>query len=284
MGSIRRASVAGMFYEAIQDRLIQQIEWAFTHALGPGSIPQPVKAPIKDILGLITPHAGYMYSGPIAAHGYYALAVKGTPDLFIILGPNHTGYGVPVSVMGEGVWETPLGQVVIDSEAAKYIVRVSGVADFDYSAHLYEHSIEVQLPFLQYIYGKFKFVPICLMLHNLDVAKDLAKAINSYATETGKRVVVIATSDFTHYEPHEIAVKKDKMAIDCILELNSKKFYEVLLEHDMSICGPGPIMTLIEYAKMSDAKNVKLLKYATSGDITGDKSAVVGYASIVFSR
>lgn len=285
---IRTPSVAGTFYEGSREALKAQIEWAFTHKLGPGSLPKAVIKGQRKIIGLIAPHAGYMYSGPIAAHGYLQLATNGKPELFIILGPNHTGLGSGIAVDFGEDWETPLGIVRVNDEVAKKISVKSGIVDLDSLAHKYEHSIEVQLPFLQYIFGSdIAIVPITMMIQTLDAAKSIAKAIYDVEKELNLDIVVIASTDFTHYEPHTIATRKDKLVIDAILELDANKVYERVTSYNISMCGPGPVMTLIEYVKlkMSEVKvQAKLLKYATSGDITGDKSAVVGYASILFTK
>ncbi len=279
----RYPTVAGSFYEYDPEKLKKQIEWAFTHKLGPGKLPQLNIERRKETLGVIVPHAGYMYSGPIAAHAYLKLAEEGLPETIILIGPNHTGYGSAISVMTKGSWVTPLGEVEIDEEMAKIIVKESGIAAPDEKAHIYEHSNEVQLPFLQYIYGsRFKIVPITLMLQTPEVAKDIAKAIHKAWSHIGRDLIIVATTDFTHYEPHSIATRKDKLIIDKIIKLDSEGLYKTIEEYNVSMCGPGPVMTLIELAKFTNAKNVILLAYATSGDITGDKSAVVGYASIQF--
>jgi len=285
---IRLPAVAGAFYEGNAEALKAQIEWTFTHSLGPGTLPKPViKGPRKTI-GLISPHAGYMYSGPVAAHGYFQLAIDGMPELFIILGPNHTGLGSGISIDYGEDWETPLGIAKVRDDVAKEIAAKSGIADLDPLAHKYEHSIEVQLPFLQYIFkNEISIVPITMMMQSPDEAKTLAKAIYDVEKELGLDIMVIATTDFTHYEPHSIAIKKDKLVIEAILELNTDKVYERVTSYNISMCGPGPVMTLIEYAKLRSREyevSAKLLKYATSGDITGDKSAVVGYGSILFSK
>ncbi len=277
----RHPSVAGLFYAGDPATLRSQIEELFTHRLGPGSTPHLSPERKKESLGFVVPHAGYMYSGPIAAHAYYKIASEGKPDAFIIIGPNHTGYGTLVSVMAEGEWLTPLGRVPIDAELAMEITKESIYADIDEKAHLYEHSIEVQLPFLQYIYGEsISFVPIVMLNQEPAVARDLAKAIIEAINKLGKDVVIIASSDFTHYEPHDIAVSKDKMAIDAIIDLDPEKLHAVVEKYGISMCGPGPVMTLLYMGRDIGSKRAELLAYATSGDVTGDKSAVVGYAAI----
>ncbi len=277
---IRYPVVAGYFYERDPESLRKQIEKSFLHFLGPGSLPRVSKIRNRLSIGFVSPHAGYMYSGPIAAHTYYALAGEGKPDTVIIAGPNHTGLGVGVSVMVEGVWKTPLGDAPIDSELAKAIVKISGYAAPDELAHLEEHSVEVQIPFLQYIFGDVRIVPIVLMLQTPNIAKDLAEAIYKASEKLGRDIVFIASTDFSHYVPHETAYKKDHMAIEKILNIDPEGLYNTIEKYDISMCGPGPVMTLLYLAKKCGITRAELLKYATSGDVTGDKGLVVGYASI----
>jgi len=279
---VRRAAVAGYFYPGDKVKLIETIEWCFKHRLGPGDLPRLFKERKKHVLGYIVPHAGYIYSGPIAAHAFYDMALGGAPESIIILGTNHTGYGKPISVYPSGVWETPLGKLHVDAELARLVVNNSQLADVDTYAHLEEHSIEVQLPFIQYLFGDaVKILPIVMGIHTPEAAKDLAHAVNSAVKGLNRDVIVLSSSDFSHYEPHDVAVRKDMLAIDNITKLDVEGFYRAIVEENISVCGPGGIMTLIELAKLNGAKGV-LLKYATSGDVWGDKSAVVGYASIKF--
>lgn len=282
MKKTRRPVVAGYFYPDNRDKLIETIEWSFKHALGPGNLPTLSSERRKNVIGYVVPHAGYIYSGPIAAHAYYDMAMHGVPETVIVIGTNHTGVGKPVSIYPEGTWETPLGALKVDSELARDIVKRSDIADLDTYAHLEEHSVEVQLPFLQYIYGeKVMFLPIVVGVHTPETAKDLASAILSSVRNLNRDTIILSSSDLNHYEPHNATVEKDMLAISKILELNTEEFYKVILEKDISICGPGGIMTLMEITKSLNGK-ASLLKHATSGDVWGDKSAVVGYASIKF--
>lgn len=277
---IRYPVVAGYFYEQDPESLRKQIEKLFLHSLGPGSLPKINNIRNKLSVGFVSPHAGYMYSGPIAAHTYHAIAREGKPDTIIIAGPNHTGLGVGVSIMVEGVWKTPLGDVLIDSELAKAIVKISEYAAPDELAHLEEHSVEVQIPFLQYIFGDIKIVPIVLMLQTPSVAKDLAEAVYEASKEIGRDIIFIASTDFSHYVPYETAYKKDHMAIEKILNIDPEGLYDTVERYGISMCGPGPVMVLLYLARKYGVTRAELLKYATSGDVTGDKGLVVGYASI----
>ncbi|MEM2439728.1 MAG: AmmeMemoRadiSam system protein B [Candidatus Bathyarchaeia archaeon] len=283
MAKVRHPCQAGAFYARSAEALRRQIEECFLNELGPGEIPSVVQAGARRIIGLVCPHAGYMYSGPVAAHAYYSLALDGRPDVVVIFGPNHTGYGSALAIMNEGVWRTPLGDVEVDGETASQIVRESRIVDVDEAAHRYEHSIEVQLPFLQYLFGSsFKFVPICFLMQDLhssmEVGQATAKAL------AGKNAVIIASSDMTHYEPHKVAVRKDRLALQAVEEMDEAKFYSTIEEHRISACGYGPIAALITAAKALGVKEAKLLCYKTSGDVSGDYSAVVGYAAVQFTK
>lgn len=280
----RSPAVAGSFYESSKETLVKRLRWCFTHFLGPGVLPSDTLKRSGEAIGLISPHAGYMYSGPIAANGFYEISLRLKPEIFIIIGPNHHGIGSPIALSSSEYWETPLGDVRVNLEFAKDLAKKTGIIEFDDTAHLFEHSVEVQLPFLQYIYGgNIEIVPIVMMLQSLEASKILGEAIAALSSELNVKTLVIASTDFTHYEPHEIAIEKDKAAINCILSLDSKGLYNTIFEKNISMCGPGPVMALMEYARRTCGKPA-LIKYATSGDVTGDKSAVVGYASIIFAR
>ena len=276
---IREACQAGAFYAGTAKSLKTQIEDCFLGKYGPGSLPKINEKGERIIKALVCPHAGYMYSGQVAAHSYFALANDGIPEVIVIIGPNHTGMGSGISIMDEGKWRTPLGELEIDSSLAKEIYKNSSIIDIDEMAHKYEHSIEVQLPFLQYIYGnRVKFVPICMMLQDLETSIEVGEAIAKALFN--KNSVIIASSDMTHYEPQKIAEKKDKLALNAILELNEKKLHEVIESELISMCGYGPVTAAIKASKSLGASKAKLLCYKTSGDITGDYEAVVGYASV----
>jgi len=283
MVKVRHPCQAGTFYAGTAEALKRQIEKCFLHELGPGKIPSVAEAGPRRIVGLICPHAGYMYSGPVAAHVYYSLALDGKPETVIIFGPNHTGYGSALAIMNEGVWRTPLGDVEVDGETANRIVEESHIVDVDDIAHRYEHSIEVQLPFLQYLFGsKFKIVPICFLMQDLHSSVEVGQATAKVLA--GKNAVVIASSDMTHYEPHKVAERKDRLALQAVEEMDEAKFYSTIEEHRISACGYGPITALIAAAKALGAKEAKLLCYKTSVDVSGGYSAVVGYAAVQFTK
>jgi AmmeMemoRadiSam system protein B len=280
---VRKPCVADAFYAGSKSKLTEQITECFTHQFGPGHVPAPVDRGPRKIVGIISPHAGYLYSGPVAANGYGMLAADGMPDVFVILGPNHTGYGSGVSIATEGGWETPLGVAEIDGAFARQIQKAASIVDIDEEAHAFEHSIEVQLPFIQFLFkDAAKFVPICMMMQDLRTSREIAKAIVEQSD--GRDVVIVASSDFTHYEPHDAAVRKDEIAIEAITRLDDSALNELGESSKVTMCGYGPITTLIAAAKLIGGVRAELLTHKTSGDITGDKSAVVGYSSLVFTR
>ncbi|MCA9819473.1 MAG: MEMO1 family protein [Nitrosarchaeum sp.] len=274
---IRTPAVAGMFYPEESNELKKSIHRMFLHKLGPGKIPpSDVK---KRIYGVICPHAGYMYSGPIAAQSFYSISSE-AEKLFVIIGPNHWGIGSNVATMKDGGWETPLGTVQIDSDTAIEISKLANI-DIDSFSHSREHSIEVQIPILQYMYTDFKIVPITLIDQNKETALKLGEAIAKVAQK--KNIMIIGSSDFTHYEPNDFAHEQDKLLIETILKLDLDRFYAVLNEKNISACGYGAIASTIVACKNLGATKGELLKYATSGDVTGDMDSVVGYGSIIFT-
>jgi AmmeMemoRadiSam system protein B len=280
---IRRPCQAGGFYAGTAGSLKIQIENCFLHEFGPGKIPEVVEEGRRQTIGFVCPHAGYMFSGAVAAHAYHKLALDGKPDVVFLFGPNHGGHGSGLAVMNDGFWRTPLGDVEIDSESANQFVRESDIVDVDDSAHRFEHSIEVQLPFLQYLYGsEFKIVPICFLMQDLSSAREVGEAVTKVLA--GKNGVIIASSDMTHYEPQESAERKDKMVLEAVEAMDEAKLYSVIEAHRISACGYGPIAALITAAKILGAKEAKLLCYKTSGDVIGDYSSVVGYAAVCFKK
>jgi AmmeMemoRadiSam system protein B len=280
---IRRPTQAGSFYKGNAEALKTQIENCFLHELGPKKRPEVNKNGPRKVIGLVCPHAGYMYSGAVAANAYYALAEDGKPDTVVILGPNHTGYGSGLALMNEGVWRTPLGDVEVDGETANRIVQETQLVDVDDLAHRFEHSIEVQLPFLQYLYGsEFKFVPICFQLQDLQSAVEVGRALVEVLAS--KNAVVIASSDMTHYEPQRNAEAKDLAALKAVEAMDEKLFYSTIETRHVTACGYGPIATVMVAAKGLGATEAKLLCYKSSGDVTGDYSSVVGYAAVSFKK
>jgi MEMO1 family protein len=279
----RPPAQAGTFYPDTEGALRTKIHNCFLHPLGPGSVPSVPGTRYDQLVAIIVPHAGYDYSGPIAANSYHRLASSGLRESIVILGPNHTGYGSGVSTMTDGQWATPLGDVPLDKSLANSITRISGLVDVEEEAHKREHSIEVQLPFLQFIYPRrFQFVPICMMLQDLKTSMEIGEAVAKASMAPG--AMLVASSDWTHYEPQESAKKKDMNAIKAVLEMDEKKFQNTIEENRVSACGYGPVTAVLHAAKILGAKQAKLLSYQTSGDTSGDKSSVVGYAAIVLTK
>jgi len=267
---MRIPAVSGAFYPDKKEDLINVIENAFKHPLGPGKLPSTIHTD-TDLKALIVPHAGYIYSGPIAAHAYWELSLRKAPEVIIILGVNHYGYGEQVGLSPDD-FETPLGVSKINKEIYQKL-KDNGMKE-DRVSHVREHSIEVQLPFIQYIYGSnFTFVAISLSYMDTYNAKKTASIIKK-AIE-GVDALVIASTDFSHYVPKRIAYSTDKKAIEKIEEHSPEGLYKVVNEYNISMCGVGPVLTLLY--TLDDVK-MKLLKYATSGDVV-EMEDVVGYGS-----
>ena len=278
----RAPAVAGMFYPDNARELRALIDHSFRNQhFGPGRAPPSTDK--RKIYGIVSPHAGYVYSGAVAANGFYEVSSIDFQDV-IMVGPNHYGIGSWVAAMKDGTWETPLGEVQVNSQLAEKIAGRSPALNFDDYAHSRDHCLEVQLPFLQYIKQDFKIVPVVLISQRSDIAFDLGNAISETIMEkdTLDSTMLLASSDFTHYEPNREAHRKDGELIKPILALDVNKFYAVLERLNVSACGYGAIATMMVAARNLGATRGELLKYATSGDVTGDISAVVGYSSIVF--
>lgn len=229
----------------------------------------------EKVLGAVVPHAGYMYSGNTAGHVYAALP---TAETYVILGPNHTGMGSPVAVSVE-TWQTPLGEVEVDKEFVDLLP--GNIIDRDEIAHQREHSIEVQLPFIQHTQRDFKIVPVCIGLQDEESALEIGDEIREAVKRSRKKVVVIASSDLTHYQPAAIAREKDTPVIDAILNLDIDELYKRIYELAATVCGYGAIAAMLYATKKLGASRAELLHYSTSGDVTGDESSVVGYAGII---
>ncbi|MEM3396298.1 MAG: AmmeMemoRadiSam system protein B [Thermoplasmata archaeon] len=273
---LREPAVAGAFYPASASSLRKSIEQCFLHELGFGRIPKLGEQGKKRIKGVVAPHAGYVYSGPVASHAYGALAEEGFPDTFIILGVNHHGFGEEVALTTQD-FLTPLGTAKIDMEIAKKLIS-EGIPD-DKRAHEEEHSIEVHLPFLQYFKTDIQFVPIAMYRMDLPTAKKTGEAIKKAIATTNKDVVIIASTDFSHYVPKEWAYKYDALAIERIVNCDPEGLYTTIRKYGISMCGYGPVLTLLYALGLKG----KLLKYATSGDVE-EMFEVVGYGSIVFEH
>ncbi|HHT18987.1 MAG: AmmeMemoRadiSam system protein B [Euryarchaeota archaeon] len=278
---MRKPAVAGYFYESDEQLLKERIKWCYTHPIGPGRIPGKLGNK-RSIKGLISPHAGYEFSGPVAAFSYLELAEDGLPETVLILCPNHTGMGSGLSTMTQGGWQTPLGEVPIDTEFARKLVDNYPLMDDEPSAHIQEHSCEVQLPFLQELGQDFKLVPICMMMQDLETSQELGGAIALTAQELGQDLVVIASTDFTHQMPHKVAVAQDKKVLDAIESFDEQEMFKRIISNNVTMCGYGPVATTMAASKAMGAHDATILKYATSGDTSGNYTSVVGYGSAVF--
>jgi len=268
---IRKPAVAGQFYPSSPEDLKRQIS---------SFIDKTDTINKTEAIACMLPHAGYMYSGAVAAKTISGINLK---DKIILLGPNHTGYGAQFSIMSEGSWQTPLGEVEVDNKLSSRLLQQSKYLEDDILAHTYEHSLEVELPFLQYFKADFKIVPIAFLSDEIGALKEIGKEIALCIKESGlqKQTLIIASSDMTHYEPKEQAEKKDREAIAAILELDEDKLMEKIRGLNISMCGYAPTIVMLCAAKLLGAKEAKLIKYQTSGDTTGDYDAVVGYAGMV---
>lgn len=262
--NIRKPAVAGQFYPGKEDSLRKSVL----------ELTKNVRTKIKA-LGIVSPHAGYIYSGAVAGELYSNIEI---PETVVILGPNHTGAGSPYAIMTEGKWWTPLGEAEVESSLAKDILNSSELIEEDSDAHKFEHSLEVQIPFLQYFRPDVKIVPIVIGGEKFsEIGVAVAQGIKKYK----KHVLIVASSDMTHYESQKDAEKKDNLAIEAILKLDEKEMLHRIGKHGISMCGYGPAAIMLTAVKILGAKQAKLIKYMTSGDTTGDYSAVVGYAGIV---
>ena len=274
---IRKPVVAGQFYPGTKEELEKRIEKCISSKYGPGI--EQIQTNEK-IYGIICPHAGYVYSGPTACHSYKAISSQ-NPDLVVILGPNHFGVGEDVATMIDSQWETPLGMIEVDSDAAREIAEISSFIEIDEYSHSKDHSLEVQIPMMQSMLSKeFKILPIILLEQGLEIAQDVGNAIAEIAKT--RNVIIVASSDFTHYEENSFAYSQDKALIEPILEIDVERFYQVLVERRVTACGYGAMASAMIACKKLGAVKGELLSYATSGDVQGDKSAVVGYGAIKF--
>ncbi len=269
MAVVRHPAVAGQFYPGRPETLLRDI--------GQYTAPAPDKIPA---LGCVAPHAGYMYSGHVAGAVYSRLKL---PSRFVILCPNHTGLGAPLSIMSAGSWLTPLGEARIDDELAAALKQNCELLTEDTLAHRNEHAVEVQVPFLQALVNEFSFVPIAVGTSRFELLDSLGHALAKAIRDEAERVLVIASSDMNHYESDEVTRIKDRRAIDPILALDPRALWETVTRQNITMCGFGPTVAMLTATLDLGATHAELIKYATSGDISGDRDAVVGYAGIAIS-
>ena len=279
---IREPIVAGRFYEADPASLKQQIDSCIKHPLGPG-IAKP--SACGRLLAMIVPHAGFVFSGPVAAHGFARLAVETpTPETIILLGPKHTRYGESFSVSAASAWNTPLGTLEVDSELRDRVIAGVSMLRSDNEAHAMEHSLEVELPFIQcFLEKKPRILPIALHYAPYKtiaaMADDLRKVIEA---ETKRNILLLASSDFSHDTPRSEAYQLDRQVIDRVLALDAEGFYDLIVEEDRSVCGLMPITAMLKIIA-GQKVSASLLKYATSMDVMRHDRGV-GYASLIFEK
>lgn len=267
--AVRHPAVAGRFYPRDPKVLRQDIR----RYLQESAQTKPTRA-----LGCLAPHAGYMYSGHVAGAVFGALEV---PELCLVLCPNHTGIGRPLAIISEGYWETPLGDIPIESGFAAALKQSCSLLEEDSSAHRTEHAAEVELPFLQYIQPNLKFVPIALGTSQFETLEELGSAIADVIAAQTTQVLIVASSDMNHYESDAITRVKDQSAIEPMLRLDARALYDAVTQQHVSMCGFGPAVAMLTATKKLGATGAELVKYATSGDVSGDRDLVVGYAGII---
>lgn len=277
---VRKPAVSGYFYPSEKETLQTMVKTMLTEEMK-DAVQKHLQG-TKGVIGVVSPHAGYVYSGKIAAHSLYALSLSPPVETVVLIGPNHRGIGAKVALGSEDFWQTPLGFVALDKEAIDFLVGYNPIFRVDSEAHRLEHSLEVQLPFLQYFLSyDFKVVPIVLIKQDPVTARIVAEALKKLGEH--RKCSIVASSDFSHYEQAGVAAEKDSALITRILALDVEGFYEEIYTRGISVCGPGGIAVLMEYYR-NISKNNKgsLLAYAHSGEVTGDVDRVVGYASIIF--
>ncbi|MDD5080365.1 MAG: AmmeMemoRadiSam system protein B [Candidatus Omnitrophica bacterium] len=264
----RATVVSGIFYPKDQDELITQIK---------GYMSKP-DGNVVSALGVILPHAGYLYSGRVAVETLQKVA--GAKKI-IILGPNHTGSGKPFAVWPNGLWHTPLGDVIVDTELVEKIVSKGELIEPDISAHLKEHSIEVQLPLLQYLYKDFKIAPIACGAQSFDLCLKAGRQIYEALKNEREKVLIVLSTDFTHYEPETSARKKDLELLERIVSLDERGLFDTFVRQNGSMCGIFAAIVFLHALKLLGARKASCVRYMTSGDVSGDFSSVVGYAGVV---
>lgn len=264
---VRRPAVAGTFYAGTAERLRAQLDGLL-----------PAEHAGEPAIGVVVPHAGYVYSGRVAAAVYARVAF---PETCIILGPNHTGAGAGVSVMTQGEWETPLGRLAIDTELAEAVRAQSPAIVDDPVGHQREHSIEVQLPFLQHLQGPGRFVPLCLFLHDLPACQEVGRAVAVAVRSVGRPVLLIASTDMSHYVSRAEATAEDRHALDAILRLDPAGLHGAVRRHGISMCGYHAVTAMLVAARALGAARAELVMYGDSGEAAGDTDQVVAYAGML---
>jgi AmmeMemoRadiSam system protein B len=282
--AVRTPAVAGRFYPGRADELLREVReyTSASKAAGKTAGKTPLETSRIAAIGCVAPHAGYIYSGGVAGAVYARLEI---PERCVILCPNHTGKGRPLAVMASTTWQTPLGEVAADAEMGAWLLHRFPALQEDSAAHRAEHAIEVQLPFLQAHRAELNIVPIAVGTSDFDVLRGLgealADAIANLEEKRQEKVLIIASSDMNHYESDAVTRVKDHKAIDRVLDMDARGLWEVVMNEDISMCGFGPTIVMLTAAKLLGATSATLVKYATSGDVSGDYESVVGYAGII---
>jgi AmmeMemoRadiSam system protein B len=274
--AVRVPAVAGRFYPSRADELLREIR-AYT---------SPRKASVETgriaALGCVSPHAGYIYSGGVAGAVYSRLEIL---ERCVILCPNHTGKGRPLAIMASTAWQTPLGEVAADADLGGRLLRRFPALQEDSAAHRGEHAIEVQLPFLQVRQPQLKIVPIVIGTRDFDVLRGLGEALADVIADLKEtrqeRVLIVASSDMNHYESDAVTRVKDRKAIERVLAMDARGLWDVVMNEHISMCGFGPTIVMLTAAKLLGGTSAMLVKYATSGEVSGDYELVVGYAGII---
>jgi AmmeMemoRadiSam system protein B len=243
-----------------------------------GAGPSTGARPPREAVAAVVPHAGYVYSGPVAGAVFGRLII---PETVVLLGPNHTGLGASISVWASGAWRTPLGEVEVDEAFAAALLERFPPAAANESAHLREHALEVQLPFLQVLRPGLRIVPIVLAVDTLAPLVSLGETLAELAASHPRPLLVLASTDMTHFQPQRVAELQDKLALERVLALDAEGLWQVVLENDISMCGYMPTAAVLVYARARGATSGELVRYETSGDRTGDRGSVVGYAGVI---
>jgi hypothetical protein len=263
----RSPAVAGQFYHGTASKLHQQVEEYIDRGTRK-----------EKVIAIVSPHAGLVYSGSVAGAVYSFIDF---PETFVLIGPNHTGLGAQISLMESGEWEIPTGVFRIDEKISYKIAMNVPLVTKDTKAHMFEHSLEVQLPFIAYFSNEAKFVPIIILSASVEECRILGEGIAKAIKDVGSSVVVVASSDMSHYVPDDVARKKDGKAIEKILSLDPEGLYEIVGKEKISMCGYIPVTIMLFAAKALGAQSARLIRYATSAEVSGDYEHVVGYAGIV---
>ncbi|HWR58027.1 MAG TPA: AmmeMemoRadiSam system protein B [Thermodesulfovibrionales bacterium] len=265
----RKPAVAGQFYQGAAAKLVHQVGQYLATNLAK-----------EHAIGILSPHAGLIYSGAVAGEVYSRIIM---PQTFLLIGPNHTGLGADVALVPQGEWEIPTAVMQIDERLARRILANASMVSEDAQAHIFEHSLEVQLPFIAYLSKDAAIVPIAVKSASLEECRLLGEGIAKSIKESGSSVVIVASSDMSHYVTAEMAKKKDEMALDRVLSLDPEGLFNVVRKERISMCGYLPAIIMLYAAKSLGAGRAKLVRYATSAEVSGDYDHVVGYAGMIIS-